>query len=63
MNKKKERISIILGIIGIAICALLMWDIDRFLGVVLLVALIAMVGMYVAVCIEPHNEDESNYLE
>jgi hypothetical protein len=39
------------------IITLLMWDIDRFLGFVLLAGLIAMVGMYIAVAIESTSSE------
>ncbi len=57
MNRKKERLVIILGILAMAICTFLMWDISRFLGVILLLATVSMIGMYVAVAIESTSDD------
>lgn len=57
MSKRKEKIILLVSIILMFIITLLMWDIDRFLGFVLLAGLIAMVGMYIAVAIESTSSE------
>lgn len=57
MSKRKEKIILLVSIILMTIITLLMWDIDRFLGFVLLAGLIAMVGMYIAVAIESTSSE------
>ncbi len=57
MNRKKDRVQLLIGIVAMIVMTVIMWDISRFLGVVLLVGLIAMVGMYIAVAIESTSDD------
>lgn len=61
MNRKKDRVQLLIGIVAMIVMTVIMWDISRFLGVVLLVGLIAMIGMYVAVCIESTSDDSKGY--
>lgn len=66
MNSRVRISGVLLGIIALIVCTILMWDVSRFLGVVLLIATIAMVGMYVAVLIESktnsiYPEDDEDY--
>jgi hypothetical protein len=61
MNRKKDRVQLLIGIVAMIVMTVIMWDISRFLGVVLLVGLIAMVGMYVAVAIESTSDDSRDY--